>query len=281
MAEKSLSENLNKLDFPHQHQFVIIDTETDSQKAHTRPLKLLPMTFAIRYNGEAKDPASLTMLINPSNMSVQSSKLVTDSFTRNGYVIEDWGDGQDVLQFNGSIGGYYILNPTVGSSGLNRYDRSKSVSFKNLMNLFMLYRNNGTIYEKTVKSQEKSKKNRLISTTGLIKINKRLKSINESPKNRPYAMADMYLAYDNYIYKGSFDEFSIEEDASRPYTLNYSFTFVVQNRIEKDFRDLRFYTQEAFVFSDVQTYSSNFTRAVNDALETSRSASLQDPRNRR
>jgi hypothetical protein len=277
MSEKAISQNLNLLSFPYEHTFVIIDTENDDDKAHTREIQRLPLTFVIRFNGKAVDPISLTLLINPSNMSVTSNRYTTDNFTRNGHMIESWGEGQDVLNFSGSIGGYYVTNPTVGSSGLNRYDRSKSVSFKNLMNLFMIYRNNGAIFEKTVKNPQKPTSDKLISSAGLIKINKRMKVINESTKNRMYEMGDLYLTYDNYIYRGSFDEFSIEEDASRPYTLNYNFSFVVQSSLQVDFRDLRYYTQEAFVFSDVNTYSENFTRAVSSFLETARAASAQNP----
>ncbi|MDB4330356.1 hypothetical protein N9948_01400 [bacterium] len=257
-------ENFDKLNFPSEHQYVILDTQT--QKANQKFLKRLPITFKILYNGHAPDPPALTLLINPQMMNVSSSKKVNANLARGGHVIEEWGEMQDTLEFSGKIGAYYVLDPTIGFSGLNRYHRSKSSSFKNLMNLFMLYRNNGAIFKNTIRGDTQGVGNKLIQNKGLIKINNRIPIMANNANNRIFSLGDLFLLYDGTEYKGSFDNFSITENADSPYTLSYSFNFIVQSKRETDHRSLDYHTQTAS--RDVQDNSSTkFTGQQRKNLE--------------
>jgi len=243
------SKELSELLFPSQHQIVILDTET--KKADQKVITRIPLSFQIRYNNKAEDPPALVMLINPSSLNVTRDKKINSEFTRGGHVIEEWGEMQENLQFTGKIGGYFVLNPQIDFSGLNRYHRSRSPSFRNLMNLFMIYRNNGMVYEKTLKDSQDSPENRLMRNSGLSKVNNRIPKMAKTVKNRIAVVGDVFLNYDGVSYKGAFDDFSIEESSDAPYTLSYKFTFIVQSKIETDKRTLDTYLQRSEELGDV------------------------------
>lgn len=235
--------DLKELMFSSEHQIVILDTET--QKAEQKYISRLPLIFSIDFRGKAKNPPEIVLLINPESLSFSTSKKINSEFTRGGYVTEEWGNMQENLQFSGKIGGYYVLNPQIDFSGLNRYERSKSPSFKNLMNLFMMYRNNGMIYDNTTKAPEGNRSNKLIRNKKLQTVNNRIPKIIKKAKNRIIDVGDVYLNYDGIIYRGSFDEFSIEESADSPYTLSYKFGFTVRSKKEINKRSDLVYTQNS------------------------------------
>lgn len=267
-----IGKNFSNLNFPSEHQVVIIDAETE--KAQLKYQKVIPLTFSIDYKNSSENPPSLIMLVNPQNMSISSDKKINSEFSRGGYVIEDWGDMQDIITFTGKIGGYYILNPRIGFSGLNRYERSKSLSFKNLMNLFLIYRNNGAVFEKTVKNPERGSQDRLISNSGLARINDRIPKITQNAKNRISYLGDISLSYDNIIYKGSFDDFSIEENADQPYLLNYKFSFIVHSKNMLDYRPLELYTQQLLEMGDITKDRLSTSQLESAQKQTARSLDI-------
>lgn len=220
------------LTFPHQHQIVLIDTSRDL--ASMKPLERIPLSFWIDFNDAGVvNPPQLTMLINPQTMSHGFTKKRNESYTRGGFVREEWGENLDVLSLSGKIGAYYVKEAEVGFSGLNRYERNKSLSFKNLYNLFMIYRSNGSIYQTTSRGS-KGARDKLMQFSGYTKINKRVPNIVQSSKNRIDKVGDVYMYFDGTIYIGSFDNFSIEETADSPYTLKYDFQFTVHYRTKVD-----------------------------------------------
>jgi hypothetical protein len=235
--------DLKELMFSSEHQIIILDTET--KKAEQKYISRLPLIFSIDFRGKAKNPPEIVLLINPESLSFSTSKKINSQYTRGGYVTEEWGNMQENLQFSGRIGGFYVLNPQIDFSGLNRYERSKSPSFKNLMNLFMMYRNNGMIYDNTTKASEGNKSNKLIRNKKLASVNNRIPKMIKKAKNRIVDIGDVYLNYDGIIYRGSFDEFSIEESADSPYTLSYKFGFTVRSRREINKRPELVYTQNS------------------------------------
>lgn len=235
--------DLKQLMFTYEHQFVILDTETN--KAEQKYISRLPIIFSIDYRGKSPNPPEIVLLINPENLSFSTSKKINSEFTRGGYVTEEWGNMQENLQFSGRIGGYYVLNPKIDFSGLNRYERSKSPSFKNLMNLFMMYRNNGMIYSNSTRSKFNNTTNKLIRNKTLETEKERIPKIIQKTKNRITDVGDVYLNYDGTIYRGSFDDFSIEESADSPYTLSYKFSFTVRSKKEIDKRPNMVHTQDS------------------------------------
>jgi hypothetical protein len=229
--------DLSSIFQPSENQIFILDS--DFKSADQKFIVRIPISFQIDYkNRKITNPPELFLLINPSNLNFSSSKKINSEFARGGYITEEWGDLQEILEFSGKIGGYYVLNPKVGFSGLNRHDRTKSPSFRNLMNLLMIYRNNGMIYDNTPPSSQKNKSDSLMKNTKVLKQNVRSSKMAVSKKNRIIGVGDVYLNYDGVSYRGSFDSFSIEEKADEPYTLSYSFSFTVRDKYEVDKRGL-------------------------------------------
>lgn len=146
----------------------------------------------------------LRMLVNPRSFSVSGEKISTDgNWGRNGPIIEHWGDGQDKISGSGSLAGFYsLVRPGPNGPGLGRSARSFSVSYQNFMSLYLLYRNNAGLY--------------MADPT--------------QPDNRPNLslVGSVYLYYDAILYIGSFDSFTISEDDSKPFSLEYTFEFTVR-----------------------------------------------------
>lgn len=230
--------DLSSIYQPSENQIFILDT--DFKSADQKFIVRLPISFQIDYKSQKiTNPPDLFLLINPSNLNFSSNKKINSEFARGGYITEEWGDMQETLEFSGKIGGYYVWNPKVDFSGLNRYDRSKSPSFRNLMNLLMVYRNNGMLYDDTPLKPIPSKTDNLIQNKNILKTSKRVSQIARSRKNRIIAVGDVYLNYDGTSYRGSFDSFSIEEKADEPYTLSYNFSFTVRDKSVSDKRNIQ------------------------------------------
>lgn len=156
-----------------------------------------------------KNTPPLRLLVNPSSFKVNSEKVINDgNWTRNGPIVEHWGDGLDKLDASGKIAAFYAIdandpNPEGegNSPGLTRVARNYSASYHNFLSLWLLYRNNGGLY-----------------TTNL----------DGTPFSRLSMMGSIYIYYDNTIYIGSFDNFNITESDTAPYTLEYNFQFTIR-----------------------------------------------------
>jgi len=277
----AVNPNMKNITFPSEHQYVIIDTSSDNDLPKYKSLTHIPMSFRIDYSRvgmASKNPPTLTLLINPNNMSISFTKKVAPAFARDGYIVEEWGEELDVIQCSGKIGGYFIKK---GSSipgpestiGLNRYSRSKSLSFKNIFKLLYMFRNNGCIFQNSEKGEED---NRLIQSRGYPRIDKRIPKILENVKNRIDRVGDVYLQYDLTTYLGSFDSFSMTEDANSPYTLSYSFQFTVQRTTSKDYRDIDYYNQTAFENSDVAKNKQQVKTVIKNVLNVQKASRIQE-----
>ena len=159
----------------------------------------------------------MRMMINPESFKVASLKIISDgNWGRNGAGagIEHWGDGQDTISASGRIAGFYALdseasaNGSPGNSpGLTRMARNFSGSYQNFLSLYLLYRNNGGVWLEDFADAQDAK---------------------TTKPNNLALVGSVYLYYDNTMYIGSFDSFSITEDDTAPFTLSYSFEFVVR-----------------------------------------------------
>lgn len=156
----------------------------------------------------------LRMLVNPQSFRVGNEKVVQDSSrSRNGPIIEIWGDGQDTIEASGKIGAFYCadiagaVGPNLtesGGPGLTRTARVFSASYQNFLSLYQIYRNNAGInVGDTVDSAAGQKTNLVLS-------------------------GSIYIYFDHTLYIGSFDSFTITETDTAPYTLEYSFQFTVR-----------------------------------------------------
>lgn len=146
----------------------------------------------------------LRFLVNPSSFKVSSEKVISDgNWTRNGPIIEHWGDGQDKLEGSGRVAAFFAIdaNQSGGGPGLTRGARNFSASYQNFLSLWMLYRSNAGLY---------------------------LEGLDGTSWNRLSMVGSIYIYYDNTLYLGSFDNFNVTETESAPYTLEYNFQFTVR-----------------------------------------------------
>lgn len=156
----------------------------------------------------------LRLLVNPTSFKISSEKVVSDgNFTREGPVIEHWGEQQDKMSISGKIAAFFAIDtqpsPNTenlgGGPGLTRVARQYSASYQNFLSLYLLYRNNGGLFVNTLAD---SMHNNLLSRLSLV--------------------GSIYIYYDNTMYIGSFDSFDVTENDTAPYTLEYSIEFTVR-----------------------------------------------------
>lgn len=156
----------------------------------------------------------LRFLVNPSSFKVDMDKIVNDgNWTRNGPIVEHWGDGQDKIDFSGKVAAFMALdanspNPddAGGGPGLTRVARNYSASYHNFLSLWLFYRNNGGLFNLSGGS---------VTASG-------------TTWSRMSMVGTVYIYYDDTLYFGSFDSFSITEEDSAPYTLSYNIQFTVR-----------------------------------------------------
>lgn len=149
-----------------------------------------------------KNIPPLRMMVNPSSVSVKKEKIISDgNWSRTGPIIQVWGDNQDKISASGQVAGFFAASTQNATGpGLTRTARNFSAGYRNFISLYQLYRNNGGVY--------------LSPSTG----GDRTLSL----------LGGIYLYYDNTLYFGSFDQFTISEEDGKPFTLNYSFEFSVR-----------------------------------------------------
>jgi hypothetical protein len=168
-----------------------------------------------RINQMATTPP-LRLLVNPRSFKNSLEKITSDgNWGRNGPIIEHWGEQLDKIEASGKIAAFYALdsNPpggmTEGGPGITRMARNFSTSYQNLLSLYLIYRNNGGIWTQDY-----------INPT--------------STRDNLAMMGSIYIFYDNILYVGGFDNFTITEADETPYSLEYSFTFTVRAWFEMD-----------------------------------------------
>lgn len=156
----------------------------------------------------------LRLLVNPTSFKISSEKVVSDgNFTREGPVIEHWGEQQDKMSISGKIAAFFAIDtqpsPNTenigGGPGLTRVARQYSASYQNFLSLYLLYRNNGGLFVNTLAD---STHNNLLSRLALV--------------------GSIYIYYDNTMYIGSFDSFDVTENDTAPYSLEYNIEFTVR-----------------------------------------------------
>lgn len=153
----------------------------------------------------------LRMLVNPASFKTNSEKIISDAgWTRNGPVIEHWGESQDKIEASGRVAGFFAIdanNPRAdnegGAPGLTRVARNFSAAYHNFLSLWLLYRNNANLLLDGA------------ATDG-------------GKWNRISMVGSIYIYYDDIMYIGSFDSFNVTESDDKPYTLEYDFSFTVR-----------------------------------------------------
>lgn len=155
----------------------------------------------------------LRLLVNPRTFGVKGEKISSDgNWSRTGPIVSHWGDGQDKISASGKVAAFLAVDANnANGPGLTRNSRIFSESYSNLQALYQLYRNNGGLYLTDPLTEGQTKN---LSHIG-----------------------SMYIYYDATLYIGSFDTFTISEADTAPFTLEYSFEFVVRAAFVLDRND--------------------------------------------
>lgn len=147
----------------------------------------------------------LRLLVNPQSFSTKGEKIVSDSgWSRNGAtIVEHWGNGQEKISASGKVAGFYAASISDSTGpGITRMARNASQSWQNFQSLQLFYANNGGIHTTDATS---STLERNLTMVGSI-----------------------YIYYDDILYMGAFDSFTVTESDTSPYTVEYSFEFTVR-----------------------------------------------------
>lgn len=146
----------------------------------------------------------LVLLINPQEFKRNYENAVDFGIkTRNGNIVHTWLERPVRINASGVSAAQYAI-PTDISGGLTNYNRVHSLSYRNLMSLVLLYKNNGVLYGFPGESD---------GTASLV--------------------GSVYIIYDDHLYIGSFDSFAITDAADKPHNLAYSFEFTVRYDIHR------------------------------------------------
>ena len=141
---------------------------------------------------------ALTFTVPPESLSIKFQKILFDgNLTQQGYQVEMWGEALDQVSVSGRTGAFYTVIGDTGIGGLNNQLRRGSRAYQELMALVGLYRNNGFLYH----------------TLGG----------NAGQVNVPAALIKIQFGQHTFI--GRFNEFSMSEEDSQPFSLSYQFTF--------------------------------------------------------
>jgi len=154
---------------------------------------VLPMTIAIP--GKDGIVARITLLINPENMNHGKTNSSQTAYTRVGWIPQLWGPNQDLITATGKSAMFLV-----SGEGTTELLKKYSFGFLNFMALVTAYKNNGYMLSDRTDPRKASRVADLI--TGV------------------------ELTYDNQIYMGHFNNFTLDETADSPFVFSFNFEFV-------------------------------------------------------
>jgi hypothetical protein len=165
----------------------------------------LPMTFSTaNFDG---DRISFTLLINPNSLNHGKTSAVYASYTRKGFITQLWGPNQDLLTSTGMTAAFMV-----DGIGLTSTSRRRSFGMKNFFGLLYAYRNNG--YQ-LMDPASGDRLTRVINKVRGIEVN-----------------------YDGQTFMGHFNNFTLDENAEKPFLFDYNFEFVVSS-LSNNYEEIR------------------------------------------
>lgn len=171
-------------------RFAVVKKQVDELKAQAEAARQVP---------------GLLMLTNPTDFQRSYEHSVDAPKARGGHVVHMWLERPLSISCKGVSAAQYAVDAS-GSGGLTGALRTHSLSYRNLMSLAMLYRNNGQLFTGAASGQDK---------TGV-----------------PTLMMSVFIYYDGHIYIGSFDDFQVDDSADKPHNLAYSWKFTARYDID-------------------------------------------------
>ncbi len=166
----------------------------------------LPMYIAISTKRNIK--IQFMMLVNPSNMTHGKTSTVPSVYTRKGFITQMWGPNQDLITATGKTAAFMV-----DGSGLTNVARRRSFSYANFLAFLYSYRNNGYLMLDPTKFGE--------YLTRVINI-----------------VHGVEITYDNQVFTGHFNNFTLDEAADRPFLFDYNFEFVCST-LDGNYNEIR------------------------------------------
>lgn len=144
------------------------------------------------------DYLKLVLHVNPNSMKFSYQNIIERTQTMGGYVEQHFGSGVDTISIDSSSGGfmrlYTGLTSVTGGGDNVGGTRRETLAYDTLLDILALFHNNGAVYD--------SKNNIILH--GVIKI-----------------------SFDGDYWLGWFDNFSVNEDSSKPFMLTFNMNFTV------------------------------------------------------
>lgn len=217
---------------------------------------LLPFRM-ISYEAGKRDPSdlietnALQFLINPNDIGIGSSQILSSQYGRDGYINSLWGSAQKTIIGNGSSAAFMTTTEGLADTGAQGQGISKidSIAYANMMSFVSLMRNNG--YRHLVSEAqevENGKGSTKVNSTNAGSPNtEKVKETAESdvkvgivyPSNFAERMTGLNrtrvinvldtigISYGGTTYLGAFNSFTLEDDASSPFKFSYSFEYII------------------------------------------------------
>lgn len=139
-------------------------------------------------------PHALVMHVNPSSLSIASTKKIERVQTLGGVVEFHWGDDLDTISADGATGAFLNIQ-----TGLTSFDARQTIAHSRFRSLVELYHHDGSIYD---------------------------------PYGTIVLQGNIMMMWDRGVYVGSFRNLSYEVSDGAPYSMTYSFTFKVERTIQ-------------------------------------------------
>jgi hypothetical protein len=153
------------------------------------------------------DVVTLVLFVNPRDFTMGQQQILSNTYTRRGWVNAAWGNQQATISISGVSAGFYFFTQGKGGGLTNRYRRG-SPAFLNLMDVMGMFKNNGWYFLDGVSNPSLFKD----STSRVINV-----------------MDSIKIEYDGSTYIGSFSTLTLNDVAASPYKMEYSFEFIVSS----------------------------------------------------
>lgn len=205
-------------------------------------VKGFPFTISVFNTDELakfKTARQLTLLINPKELNYGSTQIVSNNYTRGGFVNAIWGQSQPTLVGSGSTAAFYgpvhgligsdttyTVTDSDGKLVKNLVTKSNSIAYANAMSFASLVRNNGC---RTLMNDNVTFSN---STSDLPGTMDRAAPVATALAGKTvnrvvHVMDTVAITYGGTTYLGSFNTFSLDNTVDIPFSLTYTFEFVV------------------------------------------------------
>lgn len=192
----------------------------------------------------------LSLLINPNDTNLGSTQVLNTQFARDGHVNSLWGAEQSTFTGNGSSAAFLTSSGLADTSFFRqKITKKDSLAYANVMSFVALIRNNG--YRHLGVGIQAPEGGLGTSTSSQSETHSVTEEILPAPDNySPYlpeiaysplvkgmlgdnrsrvihVMDTLAISYGGTVYLGSFNSFTLEDDAQNPFKFGYSFEFVI------------------------------------------------------